>query len=82
MYKTIASVDGMMCDMCEAHINERIRKSFAVKKVTSSHKKNQSVIISEQALTRDQIESALAPIGYHCLGAESQACKKGLFGYR
>ena len=83
MVKTIASVDGMMCSMCEAHINEQIRKNFpSVKKVESSHKKNQSVIIAEEALTRDQIEQALAPMGYHCLDAVSQPAKKGIFGYR
>lgn len=82
MFKTIVSVDGMMCNMCETHINERIRKSFPVKKVTSSHKKNQSVIISEEALTQDRIEEALAPMGYHCLDAVSEPCKKGLFGYK
>lgn len=82
MYKTVVSVEGMMCDMCEAHINERIRKNLHVKKVSSSHKKNQSVIISETSLTKEEIEDALSPMGYHCLDAVSTPCKKGFFGYR
>ena len=28
-------VDGMMCGMCEAHVNDAVRKAFPVKKVTS-----------------------------------------------
>ena len=82
MFKTTANVDGMMCSMCEAHINEQIRKSFSPKKVTSSHKKNQTVIISDEMLTKEQIEKVLAPMGYHCLTAFSEPCRKGLFGYR
>ena len=39
MYKTTIKIDGMACGMCEAHVNEAIRKVCAAKKVTSSHKK-------------------------------------------
>lgn len=37
MYQTTVGVDGMMCGMCEAHVNDAVRKAFPVKKVTSSH---------------------------------------------
>lgn len=36
MVKTVLKIDGMMCGMCEAHMNDLIRKNFKVKKVTSS----------------------------------------------
>ena len=40
MIKTTLKIDGMMCGMCESHVNDAIRKAFpAVKKVTSSHGK-------------------------------------------
>ncbi|MBQ9608225.1 MAG: heavy-metal-associated domain-containing protein [Lachnospiraceae bacterium] len=81
MYKTTASVDGMMCDMCESHINEMIRKKFNVKKVSSSHKKNETVIISESPITKDELEAGLSEMGYHCIDAKSEEyTKKGLFG--
>lgn len=35
MLKITAKVDGMMCGMCENHINDTVRKTFEVKKVTS-----------------------------------------------
>ena len=37
MLKIMVQVDGMMCGMCEAHVNDAICKAFPVKKVTSSH---------------------------------------------
>ena len=37
MVKTTLKIDGMMCGMCEAHMNDAIRAAFKVKKVTSSH---------------------------------------------
>ena len=48
MVKTVLKIDGMMCGMCESHMNELIRKNFEVKKVTSSAKKGETVIISEK----------------------------------
>ena len=47
MYQTTVGVDGMMCGMCEAHVNDAVRKAFPVKKVTSSHGRGQTVILSE-----------------------------------
>ena len=48
MVKTTLGIDGMMCGMCESHMNDAIRNNFDVKKVTSSHSKKQTVIITEQ----------------------------------
>ena len=45
MVKITLEIDGMMCGMCEAHVNECIRENFTVKKVTSSHAKGESVIL-------------------------------------
>ena len=38
MIKTTLKIDGMMCGMCESHMNDLIRKNFQVNKVTSSAK--------------------------------------------
>lgn len=50
MVKTILKIEGMMCGMCESHINAAIRKHFDVKKVKSSHKKGQTVIVSYEKI--------------------------------
>ena len=31
MYKVTAGIEGMMCGMCESHIQDAIRKAFNVK---------------------------------------------------
>ena len=46
MIKTTLEVEGMMCGMCESHVNEAIRKALDVKKVSSSHSKGSTEIIS------------------------------------
>ena len=80
MYKTIAKIDGMMCGMCEAHVNEAIRSKLSVKKVSSSHKKGETVIISEGEITAEQLAAALDGSGYKVLSLQSEPYeKKGLF---
>lgn len=36
MVRVILKIDGMTCGMCEAHVNDAIRRSLPVKKVRSS----------------------------------------------
>ena len=43
MIQTTLKIDGMMCGMCESHINDAVRKDFPVKKVTASHSKGTCV---------------------------------------
>ena len=59
MIETILKVDGMMCGMCESHVNETVRKTADVKKVTSSHTKGETVILSEQELDIDALKAAI-----------------------
>ena len=49
MEKTM-NIEGMMCGMCESHINDVVRKNFKVKKVNSSHVKALCEIISENEI--------------------------------
>lgn len=57
-----------------------IRKNFKVKKVTSSHKKNEAYIVSEEAFTKEQLDNALKTMGYRCLSVSSEPAKKSFFG--
>jgi len=59
MVKTTLKIDGMMCGMCESHVNDAIRNAFPVKKVTSSHSKGETVIISVEALSEDKIREVM-----------------------
>ena len=68
MVKTIVKVDGMMCSMCEAHINDAIRHNFNVKKVKSNRKKKETVIESEAPLDPEKIRDTIEKTGYIYLG--------------
>lgn len=39
MEETTAEIHGMMCGMCESHVNDAIRKAFDVRKVSVSRRK-------------------------------------------
>lgn len=54
----------MACGMCEAHINDCIRSSFSVKRVKSSRKKCNTVIVSEDELDLEAVRAAIEGLGY------------------
>lgn len=82
MFKTIVGIEGMACSMCEAHVNDAIRKSINVKKVTSSHTKKETVIISEKEISRQQIEEVINPTGYKVMFVSNEPYnKKGLYSF-
>ena len=76
MVKTILKINGMMCGMCESHINDTIRKSFNIKKVTTSHKKGITEIISEEELSETKLKGAISDTGYELLSVEKEPYKK------
>lgn len=81
MYKTTLVIGGMMCGMCEAHINDALRKSFDVKKVTSSHKKGITEMISLSPPDEQKLREVIANTGYELGGITTEPYeKKGLFG--
>ena len=81
MTETILKVDGMACGMCESHINDTVRNKFSVQKVTSSHTKGETVILSEEDISEEALRAVIEPTGYKVLGCTSEPYeKKGLFG--
>lgn len=82
MIETIVKVDGMMCGMCEGHINDAIRSHFPVKKVSSSHSKGRTVIRSQEALDQAQLRQVIDATGYKTLDVVSRPVeKRGLLGH-
>ncbi len=82
MIKTTLKIDGMMCGHCEAHVNDTIRNTFEVKKVESSHKKGETIIISEEPLSEDKIKEAIKSTGYTLGEIVSEPYEKnGLFSH-
>ena len=81
MIQTTIGIDGMMCEMCEAHINDAIRKNFQVKSAKANRRKRQCVVVSEDELDHDRIRSVIAETGYDLLSITSEPYqKKGFLG--
>lgn len=82
MKKIILNIEGMHCPMCEAHINEALTKAFGVKKVSSSHKNNQTIILSDKNISNDDIKKVIDGIGYDLKGIKHETVeKKGFFSF-
>lgn len=80
MIKYTLQVEGMQCGMCEAHVNDAVRKAFPVKKIHSSHGKGETVIISEQELDTQKLREVIDATGYKVRALASAPYeKKGLF---
>ena len=83
MVKTTLTIDGMMCAMCESHVNDAVRTAATVKKVTSAHKKGRTEIVSEDALDEARLRAAIEATGYRVLSYTAEPYeKRGFFGKR
>ena len=77
MKQITLKVDGMMCGMCESHVNEAVCKAFPkAKKVTSSHSKGQTVILTEEDIPETALRVAIEPTGYQVLGYKEEPIRK------
>lgn len=82
MIQITIAVNGMMCGMCETHINDTIRQAFQIKKITSSHTKGKTVIITENDIPDDLLRKSIEDTGYTVKSIErEQYNKKGLFSF-
>jgi copper chaperone CopZ len=76
MTKTVIKIDGMMCGMCEAHVNDSLRNALGVEKVTSSHSKGETEIITDNAPDETLIRETVEKAGYKVLGISSEPYEK------
>lgn len=76
MKKITLKIGGMACGMCEAHMNDCIRANFTVKKVTSSFKKGETVILAEEAPDEETLRKAIAATGYDLLGVSTEEAEE------
>lgn len=81
MIKTTLKIDGMMCSMCESHINDTVRRGFRVKKVSSSHTKGTTEIVSEDTLDEAALREAIGKTGYKVLDVRFEPYEKKRFSF-
>ena len=79
MLKYTLKIDGMMCGMCEAHINEAVRAAFNVKKVSSSHTKGETVIITDAPLDKEKLAEAIEATGYMLVSIKDEPYERKVF---
>ena len=76
MIRTTVQVSGMICSMCEAHVNDAVRSAFEVKKVSSSRSKGETVIESEKPLDLEKLRQVINKTGYLMLYADEEEIPK------
>ena len=75
-------LEGMTCGMRKSQVNDTIRQKFNVKKVTSSQKKGETVIVANQAIDSDKLKAAISETGYEVLDIKEEPYeKKGFFSF-
>lgn len=79
MWKYTVQVNGMMCSMCESHINNAVRKALPVKQVNSSQRKKETTIVTEAELDEEALRAAISAAGYEVWEIRKESWKKGLF---
>lgn len=80
MKQITVKIEGMQCGMCEAHVNDAVRAAFKVKKVTSSHKRGETVILSEADIAEQLLCEVIEKSGYRVTSVQvSPYEKKGFF---
>lgn len=79
MFRTTAKVSGMMCGMCEAHVNDAVRAHFDVKKVTSSHTDGTTVIESAEPIDEAKLKEVIDETGYTLDSVSTEEFEKKKF---
>ena len=72
MFRMTVHISGMVCGMCEAHVNDAIRTAFSLKKVKSSRKKGETVILSETPIDPEKLRQTINATGYIMLSADEE----------
>jgi len=67
MNKIILKVEGMSCGMCEAHINDVVRKTKGVKKVNADRTKGEVIVIGQDDTEIKDIKDAISQLGYRVI---------------
>lgn len=80
MVKTIVKIEGMMCNMCEKHVNNAISRAFVTENIASSHKKGETEIISETELDKDLLRDVIEKEDYKVISVTSENYEKKKFG--
>ncbi len=72
MIRTVLKIEGMACGMCEAHVNDTIRKEIPdAKKVSSSFKNGEASFLTDREIDSSSLSKAIGDTGYRVLSVNS-----------
>ena len=66
--KITLQIDGMMCGMCESHINDAIRSKLNVNKLKTSHVAGTSEFLTNDVVSDDTLRDIVEKTGYRLTG--------------
>ena len=70
--KVTIMIDGMMCGMCESHINDAIRSNLKVKKLKTSHATGISEFLTNDVVSDDTLRDIISKTGYKVLDIKKE----------
>ena len=73
MYKTTVTVEGMMCHMCEKHVNEAVSKAFAAENPVSDHTANKTEFVSAEKPDEAKVREVIEAAGYTVKAVHTEA---------
>lgn len=77
MLQYTLKIDGMMCGMCESHVNDAVRKALPqAKKVVSSHMKKRTTFVADAPIDENTLLDAVNATGYTVLEITSVPYEK------
>lgn len=82
MIKITLQLEGMNCPMCELKVNESLRDAFSVKKVTSSHARGITELITEEEIPTQAVREVIEAKGFRVLDVRSEPYSKGFLFWK
>ncbi len=79
MNKIILKVEGMSCGMCEAHVNDAVRKIKGVKKVNADRTKGEVIVIGQDDTEIKDIKDAISQLGYRVISEHNEPYEEKSF---
>ena len=73
MYKTTVTVEGMMCPMCEKHVNEAVVKAVGAENPVSDHTANKTEFVSAESPDAAKVKEAIEAAGYTVKAVHTEA---------
>lgn len=86
MVRVTAEVEGMMCGMCESHIQDAIRKGVpGASKIKANHGKGMATFLLDRDTDPSALEvmlhTAIDPTGYTLKSVKEEPYEKKSFGF-